>query len=48
MEKFFIPKNNEKFGYEKFEFLYLQDDVSNSERINITIDKIEKFFKENI
>ena len=48
MENFFIPKNNEVFGYNKFDFLYLQDDLSVPERINLAHDKIEEFFKENI
>jgi len=47
MEKFFVPKNNEKFGYGRFEFLYLQDNLTRPERIDITINKIEDFFKEN-
>jgi hypothetical protein len=29
MEREFIPLNNEKFGYPRFDFFYLQDDTPN-------------------
>ena len=48
MENNFIPKNNKEFGYGRFDFLYLQDDIDENDLYTITNDKINKFFKENI
>ena len=47
IEKDFIPQNNKEFGYNRFNFLYLQDDMKDSDLITITSDKIKNFFKEN-
>lgn len=47
MENDFIPQNNKEFGYNRFDFLYLQDDMSDNELVTITSNKIESFFKEN-
>ena len=46
MENNFIPQNNKEFGYKRFDFLYLQDDIKESELTTIISDKIDKFFKE--
>lgn len=46
MENDFIPQNNKEFGYNRFDFLYLQDDMSDDELVTITSNKIESFFKE--
>lgn len=44
METAFLQKNNERFDYQRFDFLYLPDTMSNSERINKAHDKICEFF----
>ena len=43
--KEFVKQNNEKFNYNRFDFMYLQDDLSEKEIIAKTSDKIEEFFK---
>ena len=40
----FLKQNEEKFGYRRFDYLYLEDSLSDSERINKTNDIINKFF----
>ena len=47
MENDFIPQNNKEFGYNRFDFLYLQDDMNDNDLITLTSNKIKKFFKEN-
>ena len=47
MENDFVPQNNKEFGYNRFDFLYLQDDMDESDLITATSDKIKNFFKEN-
>ncbi len=42
--KTFIQKNNEKFGYLRFDFLYLEDTISKGERIKQTMQAIDNFF----
>lgn len=42
----FIIKNNEKFGYDRFAYLYLEDTFSDNDRIIKTINTIKKFFTE--
>lgn len=44
--KTFIEKNNEKFGYPRFDFLYLEDTISKEEREKQTIYKINEFFND--
>lgn len=44
METEFIRKNNERFGYERFRFLYLEDTLSKEEREKQTIQAIKDFF----
>ena len=46
MESAFLQKNNEKFGYARFDFLYLPDTLTDSERMNTTHEKICAFFGE--
>ncbi len=46
MENEFINKNNDKFGYERFSYLYLQDNLKENERIEKTFKAIKEFFKE--
>lgn len=40
----FLKQNEEKFGYRRFDYLYLEDSLSESERINKTNDIINQFF----
>ena len=40
----FLKQNEEKFGYKRFDYLYLEDSLTESERINKTNDIINKFF----
>ena len=40
----FLKQNEEKFGYKRFDYLYLEDSLSESERINKTNEIINKFF----
>lgn len=42
--KTFIQKNNEKFGYPRFDFLYLEETLSKEERERRTLEAIETFF----
>ena len=46
METAFKDKNNAQYGYERFEYLYLEDTLSETDRIIKTANKIEFFFKE--
>ena len=46
METEFSSYNNQAFGYERFDYLYLEDTLSESERIQITHEKICAFFEE--
>ena len=44
METEFLRGNNHAFGYERFEYLYLEDTLSDSERIVTVHQKITEFF----
>lgn len=44
METEFIRKNNERFGYERFRFLYLEDTLGKTEREKQTMKAIKEFF----
>ena len=46
MEREFTRQNNKAFGYERFEYLYLEDSFPEAERIRLTHEKIYAFFKE--
>lgn len=46
MEQEFTRQNNRAFGYERFEYLYLEDSFPEAERIRLTHEKICAFFKE--
>lgn len=46
METNFLKLNNEAFSYRRFEYLYLEDTLSENERIQMTQKKIRDFFKE--
>ena len=45
METEFLRGNNAAFGYDRFEYLYLEDTLSDAERINAVHQKIVSFFK---
>lgn len=46
MEREFTRQNNKAFGYERFEYLYLEDSFPEAERIRLTHEKICAFYKE--
>lgn len=46
IETEFKFKNNVKYGYERFDYLYLEDSMSEMERITETANAIDRFFKE--
>ena len=46
MEREFTRQNNKAFGYERFEYLYLEDSFPEAERIRLTHEKICEFYKE--
>lgn len=47
METEFAKKNNEAFGYERFDYLYLEDSLPDNDRIIFTHKRIKEFFEEN-
>jgi len=46
VEKEWIPFNNKKMGYKKFDYLYVEDSLKEEERIALVNNKISEFFKE--
>ena len=48
METDFAKKNNEAFGYERFDYLYLEDSLPDNDRIIFTHKRIKEFFEEKI
>lgn len=46
MESEFLKINNEKFGYNRFEYLYLPDSTAMNETLLLFQSKISTFFKE--
>ena len=46
MESAFIKQNNDKFGYNRFDYLYLEDTLEEKDRIVLTLETIKKFFTE--
>ena len=40
----FVKKNNDKFGYQRFEFLYLEDTITPEQRRQKTLAAIKNFF----
>ncbi len=44
METEFIRRNNEKFGYERFSFLYLEDGLTPEQRRQKALEAIKDFF----
>ena len=46
METEFAKQNNKAFGYDRFDYLYLEDVLSENDRILITHNKIVDFFED--
>ena len=46
METEFAKKNNAAFGYERFDYLYLEDSLPDNDRIILTHKRIRDFFAE--
>lgn len=46
MESEFAKQNNKAYGYERFDYLYLEDTLPESQRILLTHKKICEFFKD--
>lgn len=46
IEKEFIKFNNKRFGYNKFDYLYIEDTLSDNQIINMLNDKLYEFLKE--
>lgn len=44
MENEFKAKNNERYGYERFEYLYLVDTLSDNDRIMKVVQAVDSFF----
>lgn len=44
MEQEFLRLNNDKFGYQRFDFLYIEDTLTADEQTAKTINKIKQFF----
>lgn len=47
METEFSKQNNRAYGYERFDYLYLEDTLSEKDRLTLTHQKICDFFKED-
>lgn len=48
METEFSKQNNSAYGYERFDYLYLEDTLPEKDRITLTHQKICEFFKEEL
>lgn len=46
IEKDFIPFNNKKYGYKKFDYLYIEDSFDEEKIISLVKNKICDFFEE--
>lgn len=46
VESEFLKANNDKFGYKRFDYLYLEDSLNENERITKTNEIITSFFNE--
>jgi type III restriction enzyme len=46
VETEFLKQNNDKFGYQRFDFLYLEDGTDIANNIVTINNKIDQFFKE--
>jgi len=48
IETFFKEQNNQAYGYKRFEYLYLEDTLSERDRLNKAYNTMTAFFKEDI
>ena len=46
IEKEFIKFNNKKFGYNKFDYLYIEDTLTENEILSKLNKKLQEFLKE--
>ena len=46
VETEFLTKNNQKFGYHRFDYLYLEDSKTEKDRIAETTNAVQSFFEE--
>ena len=46
VENKFIPFNNDLFGYKRFDYLYLEDSMSDAQRQILIHDRLCEFFEE--
>lgn len=46
VEKYFMPANNAQYGYERFDYLYLEDSMEKEARLQKMAQLVEKFFEE--
>lgn len=46
METEFLGQNNAEYGYKRFDYLYLEDTLSEKDRLSLTHRKIREFFEE--
>ena len=44
MSEEFVRLNNDKFGYQRFDFLYVEDTLSSEQQTQSTLSKINTFF----
>ena len=47
MKTQFIKQNNDKFGYKRFEFLYIEDTLKPEQRKQKILESINSFFQES-
>lgn len=45
MSQEFVRLNNDKFGYRRFDFLYIEDTMTVNEQSTVTLQKIKDFFQ---
>ncbi|MDR1405300.1 MAG: hypothetical protein LBJ20_07050 [Candidatus Methanoplasma sp.] len=46
IEREFIKRNNEKYGYRRFDYLYVEDTMDDTNRNNMVVKLIDDFFTE--
>jgi hypothetical protein len=44
MQSIFVEKNNKEYGYERFYYLYLEDSLTEVQRIEKASNAIKEFF----
>lgn len=46
VEKYFMPANNAEYGYKRFDYLYLEDSLSDNVRLERMATMVDSFFEE--